>query len=334
MQKRFLGTSSIKVTPIVLGTWAIGGWLWGGTNEKEAIEAIHTSIDQGISTIDTAAVYGMGLSEELIGRAIKGCRDKVVIATKCGMRWEGSQGCDPFTSRDTHDNPVVIRKNLKPESIIYECEQSLKRLDIEEIDLYQIHWPDKTTPLEESWGAMIKLLEQGKVRSIGVCNYTLDQLSEIHALYPVHSIQSPYSLIRRTIEESILPFCENNNIALLAYSSLERGLLTGKIALDYHFQKGDHRIENPTFSLQNRKQVLAMLDKIKPLAEYHQATVSQIILNCTYHMPGITAALVGARNGGQALENAKAAAIHLTEAERIFIIETLSEEMQLKTHIA
>src|SRR5579862_5229090 len=226
MHKRSLGSSSLKVTPLILGTWAIGGWLWGGTNEKDAIAAIHTSMEHGITTIDTAAVYRMGVSEELVGKAIKGYRDKVVLATKCGMRWDTDKGSDPWQSRDNQGNPLIIRKNLKPDSILYECEQSLKRLNVDVIDLYQIHWPDSGTPMEESWGAMVKLLEQGKVRSIGVCNYNLQQLSETHAIYPVHSIQLPYSLMRRDIEEDILPFCQNSNIAILAYSPLERGLLT------------------------------------------------------------------------------------------------------------
>ena len=320
MHKRTLGTSSLKVTPLILGTWAIGGWLWGGTNEKDAIAAIHTSMEHGITTIDTAAVYGMGVSEELVGKAIKGHRDKVVLATKCGMRWDTDKGSDPWQSRDNQGNPLIIRKNLKPDSILYECEQSLKRLNVDVIDLYQIHWPDSGTPMEESWGAMVKLLEQGKVRSIGVCNYNLQQLSETHAIYPVHSIQLPYSLMRRDIEEDILPFCQNSNIAILAYSPLERGLLTGKISLHHPFPPGDHRSENATFSLSNRKIVLAALERIHPIAEKHNATLSQLIIHCTYHMPGITAALVGARTAAQALENAKAVELQLSQSERIQIM--------------
>jgi len=322
MHKRSLGSSSVKITPLILGTWAIGGWLWGGTNEKDAIAAIQASIEHGVTTIDTAPVYGMGLSEKIIGKAIKGYRDKVVIATKCGMRWDIDNGSDPWHCQDVNGNPLIIRQNLKPSSIIHECEQSLKRLNIDAIDLYQIHWPDMDTPLEESWSSMVQLLEQGKVRAIGVSNYNLQQLSEIHAIYPVHSIQPPYSLMRRGIEEDILPFCQNNNIAILAYSPLERGLLTGKISLHHLFPPGDHRSEDPIFDASNRKAALAALDSIRPIAEKHKATLAQIIINCTYHMPGITAALVGARNAAQAIENAKAAEFQHSQSKRIQIMKT------------
>lgn len=306
MHKRPLGTSSVKITPLVLGTWAIGGWMWGGTNEKDAIAAIQTSIDQGVTTIDTAAVYGMGLSETIVGKAIRGHRDEVVIATKCGLRW--------------NDSDATLRRSSKPDSIAFECEQSLKRLGVDVIDLYQIHWPDTTTPIEDAWGAMIHLLEQGKVRAIGVSNFSAHQLSEAHTIYPVHSIQSPYSLMRRDIEQDIVPFCQNNNIAILAYSPLERGLLTGKIDAHYRFAKEDHRSENPTFSPANRARAQAILETIRPIAKRHHATLAQIILHCTYHMPGITAALAGARNAAQALENARATALHLTHDERLSVV--------------
>ena len=324
MHQRPLGTSSVKVTPLVLGTWAIGGWMWGGTNEKEAIAAIHSSLEHGITAIDTAAVYGMGMSEEIVGKAIQGHRDRVVIATKCGMRWDTDKGSDPFVSQDAQGHRLTIRKYLNPKSIAHECEQSLKRLKIDTIDLYQIHWPDASTPIEESWRAMVKLLEEGKVRAIGVSNYNLPQLLETHAIYPVHSIQLPYSLMRRGIEEDIIPFCQNNNIAILAYSPLERGLLTGKISLNHHFSATDHRSEYPAFALSNRKQALAALDSIRPIAKKHRATLSQIILNCTYHMPGITAVLVGARNAAQATENAKASSFQLSQSERIEIIKAFT----------
>lgn len=332
MHTRQLGASSVKVTPLILGTWAIGGWMWGGTDEKNSITAIQTSIKQGVTTIDTAAIYGMGLSEALIGKAIQGRRDQVVLATKCGMRWDSDKGSNPWPSEDPRGNPVTIRKYLNPHSIVYECEQSLKRLNVDVIDLYQIHWPDGLTPIEESWGAMIRLLEEGKVRAIGVSNYNLQQLSKAHAIYPVHSIQSPYSLIRRKIEDDIIPFCLNNNIAVLAYSSLERGLLTGKILEHHKFTSTDHRSQHPAFTSSHRKQVQNALEIIRPIAEKHDASLSQLILNCTYHMPGITAALVGARNPIQALENAQALHLHLSQEERIRITAALtSADITLET---
>lgn len=331
MHRRPLGTSTLKVSPIILGTWAIGGWMWGGTDEKKAIEAIVTSIEHGITTIDTAAVYGMGMSETLVGKAIKGRRDKVTIATKCGMRWDSDEGSMPFETQDNEGHPMTVRRNSKPESIFWECDQSLKRLGTDVIDLYQIHWPDATTPIEDSWGAMVRLLEQGKVRAIGVSNYNIHQLEKAHAIYPVHSLQSPYSLMRRGIEDTLLPFCQNNNIALLAYSPLERGLLSGKIKDKRHFSKGDNRAEHPTFSHENRQKVLLALDTLRPIAKRHHATFAQLILNCTAHMPGITAALAGARNEAQALENAASLAFQLTSEEKMHIVSVFCEEdMQLE----
>lgn len=306
--------------------------MWGETDEKESIEAIHASIDHGIITIDTAAIYGMGLSEQWIGKAIKKKRNQVAIATKCGLRWDSEEGSEPLETKDSQGRLLTIRKNLKPKSIFYECEQSLRRLGIEVIDLYQIHCADPMTPIEDSWGAMVRLLEQGKVRSIGVCNYNLNQLAQAHAIYPVHCIQSPYSLMRRGIEDTILPFCENNHISFLACSPLERGLLSGKIKEDHHFPKGDHREENPTFCIENRKKTLLALEKIRPIAERHHATFTQLILNCTAHMPGISAALAGARNAVQALENASALNLTLSKQERMQIVSVFCENgMQLES---
>ena len=265
MEKRQLGKSSIEVTPIIFGAWAIGGWMWGGTDERDSIAAIQAGIDHGITTIDTAAIYGMGTSEELIAKAIKGRRDQVVIATKCGMRWDSKEGSEPWLQKDPQGKDVVIRKNAKPASIFYECEQSLKRLGIDAIDLYQIHWPDSSTPIEESWNAMAQLKRQGKVKAIGVSNYNLEQLKRAHAVYPVDSLQPRYSLLRRDIEQDIIPFCQANSIGIIVYSPMERGLLTGKVTLDRQFTKGDHRADNNVFSLDNRKRVLEALEKSNPL---------------------------------------------------------------------
>src|SRR3954468_21013073 len=213
MQLRALGQSNIKVSPVIFGAWAIGGGMWGGSDEAESIGAIHASLDAGVNTIDTAAIYGMGYSEELVGRAIKGRRDRVVIATKCGMRWDGpeNEGSDPWPQKDNQGRDVVIRKNARPASIFYECEQSLKRLKTDVIDLYQIHWPDTSTPVEDSMSAMVKLKEQGKIRAIGVSNYDEQWLARAIKVAPVASNQPPYSIIQRKIEEKVLPFSRKNN---------------------------------------------------------------------------------------------------------------------------
>lgn len=325
MEKRQLGKTEIKITPIVLGTWAIGGWMWGGTDEQDSISAIQASLDYGINCIDTAAVYGMGLSEQIVGKAIIGRRNQVIIATKCGMRWDTNEGSEPWVQTTADGKQFVIRRNTKPSSIMYECEQSLKRLGIDVIDLYQIHWHDPATPVEEAWRAMVKLKEQGKVRAIGVSNFSLEQLRQAHAIHPVDSLQPPYSLIRRDIEEDLVPFCRENQISILAYSPLERGLLTGKVTMQRQFQKGDHRATHPFFAPEKRKVILEALEKIKPIADRVSASLSQVICNCTINMPGITAAIVGARNGAQAIENAKAAEIKLSDKDRDTIIKALSE---------
>src|SRR5881394_3856132 len=164
MEKRKLGQSNVYVTPVIFGAWAIGGWMWGGNDDDEAIAAIRASLDDGVNTIDTAAIYGMGHSEQLVARAMEGRpRDQIVLATKCGMRWDGDQGSDPWPQKDNQGRDLVIRRNAKPDSIAHECEQSLRRLRTDYIDLYQIHWPDKTTPVEDSIAAMVKLKDRGKI---------------------------------------------------------------------------------------------------------------------------------------------------------------------------
>ncbi|HWE04397.1 MAG TPA: aldo/keto reductase [Tepidisphaeraceae bacterium] len=316
MQTRQLGTSGVHVTPVIFGAWAIGGWMWGGNEEQESLDAIRASIDHGVTTIDTAAIYGMGYSEELVGKAIAGRRNKVVIATKCGMRWDAKEGSEPWPQKDRQGRDIVIYKNAKPASVAYECEKSLKRLDIEEIDLYQIHWPDSSTPVEDTMNAMVKLQKQGKIRAIGVSNYDVKWLKGAKKVAPVASLQPPYSLIQRKIEEDILPFCRENNIGVIVYSPLERGLLTGKVEPDRKFPPGDHRASHKYFTVENRERVLAALDKIRPIAERHRASFTQVAINWTVHEPGITAALVGARNAAQAEHNAKALAFTLTDDER------------------
>jgi aryl-alcohol dehydrogenase-like predicted oxidoreductase len=324
MQLRQLGKSNVKVTPIILGTWAIGGWMWGGTEEKKSIEAIQASIENGIITIDTAPAYGMGLSEEIVGKAIKGKRDKVVIATKCGLRWDEKDKTVRSPHRDFKKNPVEIYRDLSRKSIFHECEQSLKRMNIDVIDIYQIHWPDPVAPIEDSWNAMADLKRQGKVRAIGVSNFGLDLLKTAHAIHPVDSVQPPYSLVRRGIEKEILPFAEAEQIAVIVYSSLERGLLTGKYKPGQTFPVGDHRSNKKTFKPEYLRNLQDALAEIKPLADKYHVAISQVIIDCTIHRPGITAALVGARDPRQAKENALAANLNLTGQERELIAKTLS----------
>ena len=317
MQPRQLGTSDVFVSPVIFGAWAIGGWMWGGTDEQDAIGAIHAGIDNGVTTIDTAAIYGQGLSEELVAKAIEGRRDRVQITTKCGRRWDSAEGSDPWEYQDRLGNPVTIRSNSRPDSIFRECEQSLRRLRTDVIDLYQIHWPDKTTPIDVAMGAMVKLKEQGKIRAFGVSNYNLEQMRIGKRAAPqLASLQPPYSLIQRGIEKDLLPFCRENDISVIVYSPLERGLLTGKVTPDRQFPPGDHRATHKYFTVENRKRVLAALEKIKPIADRHKASYAQVVINWTIHEPGVTAALVGARNAEQSAHNAQAMRFTLTEDER------------------
>ena len=325
MRLRQLGQSDVSVSPVIFGAWAIGGWMWGGNEEKDSIDAIRAAIEHGVNTIDTAAVYGMGYSEELVGRAIKGIRDKVVIATKCGMRWDTEEGTDPWPQKDNDGRDVIIRKNARPASIAYECEQSLKRLGVDVIDLYQIHWPDKSTPVEDSMAAMVKLKEQGKIRAIGVSNYDAEWMRRATKVAPVASLQPPYSLIQRKIEKDILPFCREHHVGVMVYSPLERGLLAGAVPPERTFPAGDHRGSHKYFTVENRKRVLAALKKVRPIAEAHKASLAQVVINWTVHEPGITAALVGARNAEQAAHNAGALNFKLTDAERATIRAAFDE---------
>ncbi|MBS0655505.1 MAG: aldo/keto reductase [Verrucomicrobia bacterium] len=275
---------------IILGTSAIGGWNWGGSDHKNDLEAIQASLDLGITHIDTAPIYGMGRSEECIATAIEGRRHEVVLATKCGLEWEGSQ----------------VWRNAKPERIAYECEESLRRLQTDYIDLYQIHWPDSLVPIEESWQAMLKLKEQGKVRRIGVCNYTLQQLKTAHEIHPVDTIQLPYSFIRRGIEEEIVPFCIQHAIAVLIYCPLERGLLTGKIAPEHQFPDSDQRSSLPEFSANVRKKIWEACQELQPIADKQGCTIAQLVLSSLRAKQWISGILVGARNRAQAIENGQA----------------------------
>ena len=316
MEYRKLGHSDLEVSAITFGAWAAGGWMWGSTDRNEAIDAIKASYEVGVTSIDTAPIYGQGVSEEIVGEAIKGySRDKVQILTKFGMRWDLAKGDFGFNSFKNDGEAIDIYKYAGKESIIYECEQSLKRLGTDYIDLYQIHWPDSTTPIDETFEAVSRLIEQGKVRFAGVCNYDAAQMAEAEKTLQLVSNQIPFSMVNRGIEEETVPYCIENNKSILAYSPLERGLLTGKITSDYQFKEGDHRAGHAHFQPDFIEKTNQLLDKIKPIAEQHNASLGQLVLRWTIERPGITIALAGARNAEQAVQNAKAMDIHLSKEE-------------------
>ena len=312
--------TDLELSVITFGAWAAGGWMWGGTERSESVKAIQASYDLGVTSIDTAPVYGQGLSEEIVGEAIKDLpRDKVQILTKYGMRWDQTKGDLAMHSKDNDGNKIDIYKYAAKDSIIKECEISLKRLGTDYIDLYQIHWHDKTTPIEETMEAVSELIKQGKVRYAGVCNYNADLMREAAKYINLASDQVPYSMVRRDIESETVPYCIENNKAILAYSPMQRGLLTGKLKPGHKFAEDDTRATLHYFSNQNIEKVNHFLDQIKPLAEEKKATLGQLVLKWTIEQPGITIALVGARDAKQAVENAAAAEIELTRDEINFI---------------
>lgn len=324
MEKRKLGNSAVSASVITFGAWAIGGWMWGGANRKDAIDAIRASIDLGVTSIDTAPVYGQGTSEEIVGEALMGIpRPQVQILTKFGMRWDLPKGDLAMQSKDNNGNPIDIYKYAGKESIIKECENSLRRLRTDYIDLYQIHWPDVTTPIAETMEAVEKLRESGKILAAGVCNYNAEQMREAEKTINLASNQVPYSMINRAIENELLPYCIENGKSIIAYSPLQRGLLTGKIQPGHEFNEGDTRRGNRYYTDENIKRTNELLDSLKPVADSHHCTMAQLVLCWTVARPGVTIALVGARDAAQAIQNAKAADVSLDSSEIQFMNEKI-----------
>ncbi|MBS1659438.1 MAG: aldo/keto reductase [Bacteroidetes bacterium] len=316
MEYRQLGESDVKASAITFGAWAIGGWMWGGTERKDAVEAIRVSYEQGVTSIDTAAVYGQGLSEEIVGEALQGIpRDKVQIMTKFGMRWDLAKGDFAFKSKDNDGKPLDIYKYAGKESIIKECEDSLRRLKTDYIDLYQQHWPDVTTPISETMEALAELVKSGKVRAVGVSNYDKAQMIEAEKTVKLASNQVPYSMVRRDIEKELVPYCIEHKKAILAYSPLQRGVLTGKIKEGYTFNEGDNRGESKYFTGVNLERINAFLDGLRPLAADKGVSLAQLVIRWTLEQPGITIALVGARDARQAIQNAAAIRLKLSAGE-------------------
>ena len=296
----------------------------GATNRQDAVNAIRAAYNEGVTSIDTAPIYGQGTSEEIVGQAIEGIkRDKVQILTKYGMRWDLAKGDFAFKSQDNDGHPIDIYKYAGKESIIKECEDSLRRLKTDYIDLYQIHWPDTTTPMSETFEAVERLIEQGKVRYAGVCNYDDHLLAEADQYISWVSDQIPFSMVNRETEKKTIPWCVQHGKSVLAYSPLERGLLTGKMTPNHKFAPGDHRAHHPFFTAESILRTNAFLEKIRPLAHEKGASLSQLVLRWTIDHPGITIALVGARNPEQAVSNAHATHIILKRDEMDFINKQL-----------
>ncbi|MBI1939000.1 MAG: aldo/keto reductase [Ignavibacteriales bacterium] len=291
MQKRELGKNGPQLTVIGFGAWAIGGswqWGWGKVDDNESIKAIHAALDNGINWIDTAAVYGFGHSENVAAEAVKGIREKVFIATKCGLINDGT------------GNAV---NNNKPESIRKEIEASLRRLQTDYIDLYQIHWPDPKTEVEKSWEMMAQLKAEGKVKYIGVSNFDVDLLKRCMKIEHVQSLQPPYSMLSRGVQNEILPYCLHNGIGVVAYSPMQAGLLTGKFDIN-KLAEDDWRRKSSNYSEPYLSQALQFVEKIRPVAEENNITVGNLAVAWVLKNSALTSAIVGARNETQTLENA------------------------------
>lgn len=325
MNKITLPESEVQLTPLTFGAWAIGGWFWGGAEEKESIRAIESAIDNGMTTIDTAPVYGFGQSEEYVGKAIKGKRDKVQILSKFGLRWDVETPNLHFEkTKDNQGNELSIYRLGSKESVIKECEDSLRRLGTDYIDLFQQHWPDSYTPVEETMEALEILKQQGKIKAGGVSNYSAKQMTEADSYFKLSSNQVPYSMVLRDIEKELVPYCLENNKAIIVYSPLQRGILTGKINSDYKFNEGDHRPNTPFYKQHNLLIINQFLQEIKSISDSKNATLAQLVIRWTLYQPGITCVLVGARNEKQVLENIKAAELRISPDEMEIIDEKLN----------
>ncbi|AQX12966.1 MULTISPECIES: aldo/keto reductase [Elizabethkingia] len=326
MEFRKLGNTDLEVSVITFGAWAAGGWMWGSTDRKDAVDAIVASYHEGVTSIDTAPIYGQGTSEEIVAEAIKGLsRDKVQILTKFGMRWdlESPKGDFAMHSKDNSGKDIDVYKYAGKESVIREVEDSLRRLGTDYIDLMQIHWPDTTTPISETMEALELLIQQGKIRTAGVSNYSTAQVKEARETVNVVSNQVPYSMLNRGIEKELVPYALENDLSIIAYSPMERGLLTGKYFADVKLQEGDHR--GDYFKNFDLAKVQAFLQKIEPLAKEKNAGLSQLVLRWTSLQPAVTVVLAGARNAEQAVQNAKAAHIDLNQEELSFINTELAK---------
>lgn len=297
MQRNKLGWTDLELTRVGLGTWAIGGgdwtFAWGSQDDDQSIVTIHAALDEGINWIDTAAVYGLGHSEEMVGKAIAGLAEKPIIATKCGRRW-------------TADGQIY--GDLSTDSIIQEAEASLRRLNIETIDLYQIHWPDPPEAIEEAWKAIGLLIDAGKVRYAGVSNFSPSQMGSVQSLHPVASLQPPYSMLNRKVEDETLGFCADHDIGVIAYSPMQKGLLTGKVTEAWVdlLPDDDHRRRDSQFQPPELAANMALAEGLSRLATESGHTAAQLAIAWVLRRPEVSAAIVGARRPDQIKETAEA----------------------------
>jgi aryl-alcohol dehydrogenase-like predicted oxidoreductase len=306
MQTRQLGKTDLFITPLGFGSWAVGGggWQfgWGSQDDRESIAAIDRALDLGINWIDTAAVYGLGHSEQIVGRAIKNRTRRPYIFTKCSMVW---------------DDEGNISHSLKRDSIKREVEDSLRRLQVEAIDLYQIHWPNPETDIEEGWSTLSDLKREGKVRYIGISNFNVEQLQRAMTIAPIDTLQPPYSLIHPDVEHEILPFCEKNKIGVIVYSPMMSGLLSGKMTRERinGFPEDDWRKNNPEFHEPRLYRNLWLAELLKNIGRHHGLSAGEVAIAWTLRLAAVTGAIVGGRNPDQVDGIVGAADFRLSENE-------------------
>jgi aryl-alcohol dehydrogenase-like predicted oxidoreductase len=317
MNVKRLGQSDLRITPVGFGAWAIGGsgyeWGWGAQDDSDSVAAIHEALDSGANWIDTAAVYGLGRSEEVVAKALEGVQDRPYVFTKCGMVWDENR---------------QIGSRLTAASIRRECEASLRRLRVEAIDLYQIHWPKPAEEIEEGWATMAALQMEGKVRWIGVSNFDVEQLHRAQAIAPVTSLQPPYSLVRREVEEALLPFCYHRDIGVIAYSPMASGLLTGAMTRKRlsTLPTDDWRRRSPDYQEPLLSRNLRLVRLLEAIGPTHGRSPAEVAVAWVLRHPAVTGAIVGARRPGQFAEVAGAATFRLSnrevaEIEAFFILE-------------
>ena len=311
LTKRSLGSSGLEITTVGFGSWAIGGggWSygWGPQDDDESIATMRHAIDLGINWIDTAAIYGLGHSEEVVGRLLREIPQskRPLIFTKCGMAFESDRMAEP-------------QRSLKPDFIRRECEASLRRLGVERIDLYQFHWPDETgTPVEDSWATMVQLIEEGKVRAGGVSNFDVNLLERCEKIRHVDSLQPPFSLINRAVAASEIPWCASHQTGVICYSPMQSGLLTDSFSRERiaNLAQDDWRRRSPYFQEPNLSRNLALRDSLRPIAQRHNTSVSSVAIAWTLAWPGVTGAIVGARTPKQVDGWIGAASLELTDTD-------------------
>jgi aryl-alcohol dehydrogenase-like predicted oxidoreductase len=308
MEKRRLGNSDLMITSVGYGGWAIGGagweYAWGRQNDDDSITAIRRALELGVNWIDTAAVYGLGHSEEIVARALDGLRqDRPYVFTKCGLLW---------------DKQGKVYRKLTPDTVRRECEESLRRLRVDAIDLYQVHWPPEIdAELEEGWAAVAALRKEGKVRWIGVSNFDVLQMERARAVAPVTSLQPPYSLIRREVEEAVLPYCRREGIGVIVYAPMASGLLTGAMTAERAaaLPPDDWRSRHPAFNGPDLSRNLALVERLRAVGVRHGRSAGEVAIAWTLRNPAVTAAIVGARSAVQAEGVMRAAELTLSEEE-------------------